>query len=66
METSHEQVASSSVAEEHDAPAEQLRELLEEHVPLSLIMDLSAPDGPGSKEILDAEGVPEQAWWKDS
>ena len=49
-----------------DAPdaAEQTKELLEEHVPLSLIMDLTAPDGPHSKEILDAEGAPEQAWWE--
>ncbi|KQX65736.1 hypothetical protein [Angustibacter sp. Root456] len=44
--------------------AEQTKELLEEHVPLSLIMDLTAPDGPHSKEILDAEGAPEQAWWE--
>ena len=47
-----------------DDAAEQTKELLEEHVPLSLIMDLTAPDGPHSKEILDAEGAPEQAWWE--
>lgn len=43
---------------------EQTKELLEEHVPLSLIMDLTAPDGPPSEEILEAEGAPEQAWWE--
>ncbi|MGN6613129.1 MAG: hypothetical protein ACTHLJ_15275 [Angustibacter sp.] len=47
-----------------DEAAEQTKELLEEHVPLSLIMDLTAPDGPHSKEILDAEGAPDEAWWE--
>ncbi|MGN6303129.1 MAG: hypothetical protein ACTHN8_18775 [Angustibacter sp.] len=47
-----------------DEVTEATKELLEEHVPLSLIMDLTAPDGPHSKEILDAEGAPEQAWWE--
>ena len=50
--------------ERRDDATEQTKELLEEHVPLSLIMDLTAPDGPHSKEILDAEGAPEQAWWE--
>jgi hypothetical protein len=65
MQTSHEQVArtSDSVL---DAPAEHIKELLEEQVPLSLIMDLAAPGGPHSQEILDAEGVPEQAWWEQA
>lgn len=39
-------------------------ELLGEHVPLSLIMDLSAPAGPDSERILDDEGEPESAWWE--
>lgn len=47
-----------------DEATEQTKELLEEHVPLSLIMDLTAPDGPHSKEILDAEGAPDEAWWE--
>jgi hypothetical protein len=41
-------------------------ELLEEHVPLSLLMDLVAPTGPDSQDILDTEGAPEQAWWAQS
>lgn len=45
-------------------PTDQVKELLQEHVPLSLIMDLTVPDGPPSREILDAEGAPEQAWWQ--
>lgn len=42
----------------------QVMELLSEKVPLSLIMDLSAPAGPDSKQILDEEGEPEDAWWE--
>lgn len=41
-------------------------EMLGEHVPLSLIMDLSAPAGPDSESILDDEGQPEDAWWEPS
>lgn len=45
---------------DEDGPA---RGLLEEHVPLSLIVDLTDPAGPDSKRILDDEGLPEQQWW---
>jgi len=38
--------------------------LLEGHVPISLLADLSDPHGPRSAEILDAEGGPETAWWR--
>jgi hypothetical protein len=48
------------------SPPEQVMELLEEHVPLSLLMDLVAPTGPDSQDILDTEGVPEHAWWAQS
>ena len=37
--------------------------MLQEHVPLSLLIDLTAPDGPSSAEILAEEGAPETAWW---
>jgi hypothetical protein len=46
--------------------AEHVMDLLEEHVPLSLIMDLTAPAGPDSREILRAEGEPELHWWERS
>lgn len=39
-------------------------ELLSEHVPLSLLMDLTAPAGPDSEAILEQEGEPEEAWWE--
>jgi hypothetical protein len=44
-------------------PAHSVLELLGEHVPLSLIIDLTSPDGPDSQNIMDVEGAPEQDWW---
>lgn len=38
-------------------------ELLNRGVPLSLLADLTDPDGPRSQEILAVEGGPETAWW---
>lgn len=37
--------------------------MLHDHVPLALLIDLTASDGPLSTEILSAEGAPETAWW---
>jgi hypothetical protein len=42
----------------------QVKELLKEHVPISLLLDLVAPAGPDSQDILDTEGAPEQEWWR--
>ncbi|WP_432573829.1 hypothetical protein [Kineococcus sp. SYSU DK005] len=41
-------------------------EMLSEHIPLSLIMDMVSPDGPRSEELLVSEGLPEQEWWNRS
>ena len=38
-------------------------ELLAEHVPLALIVDLVAPV-VSSEELLAAEGLPDDAWWE--
>ena len=38
--------------------------LLADHVPLALLVDLVTPEGPKSDEILQAEGMPEDAWWE--
>jgi hypothetical protein len=38
--------------------------LLEHHVPLSLLLDLSGPQEPESAEILAEEGAPEARWWE--
>ena len=41
------------------------RELLAEHVPLTLLVDLLTPAAPTSEEILVEEGLPEKAWWDE-
>lgn len=46
------------------APVEHVMDLLEERVPLSLLMDLVAPSGPDSQDILETEGAPDEAWWE--
>jgi len=48
------------------APAEDERvmALLQEHVPLALLCDLTEPSGPTSREILDTEGEPADRWWE--
>ena len=51
---------------EQTDPADDLlvMNLLQEHVPLALLCDLTDADGPSSREILDAEGEPVQRWWE--
>jgi len=44
--------------------AEPVMEMLSEHIPLSLIMDMASPDGPHSAELLESEGMPDEEWWK--
>lgn len=55
--------AEAAVIDDPEADA-RVMELLSEKVPLSLIIDLSAPAGPDSEKILDEEGEPENAWWE--
>ncbi len=43
--------------------AQHTQELLAEHVPLTLLVDLLTPAGPSSDELLATEGLPEQEWW---
>jgi hypothetical protein len=38
--------------------------MLEHHVPLALVMDLTDRGGPGSAEIFAREGEPEDHWWE--
>ena len=40
-----------------------VRALLAQHLPLSLLVDLAAPDGPDSSAICAAEGCPSSSWW---
>lgn len=45
------------------AQYDEVMDLLEEHVPLTLLMDLSGPTGPDSQDILRTEGRPVSTWW---
>ncbi|MCC2315744.1 hypothetical protein [Cellulomonas xiejunii] len=46
--------------------AQYAQKLLAEHVPLTLIVDLLAPTGETSAELLEKEGLPGDAWWGPS
>lgn len=46
-----------------DDAAGAVMDLLAEHVPLTLLADLAAAE-PRSEAILQAEGLPEDAWWE--
>ena len=50
-------VAAPSPAE---STAAVVMDLLAEHVPLALLADLAAVDGPVSQAILESEGLPER------
>ena len=63
MTTTSHTTATEQPAEEGTSEGAQLKELLGEHVPISLIMDLAVPTGPDSKDILDTEGAPDGTWW---
>ncbi|MEZ0448214.1 hypothetical protein [Cellulomonas sp. ICMP 17802] len=39
-------------------------DLLAEHVPLALIVDLVTPEAT-SAQILESEGLPESTWWDE-
>ncbi|MBA2768457.1 MAG: hypothetical protein H0U35_04885 [Sporichthyaceae bacterium] len=43
---------------------EAVMTMLHDHVPLSLLCDLTAPGGPESEQILAEEGEPESRWWE--
>jgi len=53
------------IVQDEPAPADEaMMSMLHEHVPLSLLCDLTAPEGPESAEILAEEGEPETRWWE--
>lgn len=43
----------------------QTRELLAEHVPLTLLVDLMAPATADSEALVDDEGLPDEEWWAE-
>jgi len=48
--------------EDRDHAAEAVMDLLHDHVPLTLLVDLV--DAPASEQVLVEEGLPEQTWWE--
>jgi hypothetical protein len=42
---------------------EGVMHLLEDHVPIALLCDLTTSEAPDSAEILAQEGVPADEWW---
>ena len=51
----------------HTAPGDEpdaVMHLLSDGVPISLLADLTDPQGPYSGEILAIEGQPDGAWWE--
>ena len=59
--TTHE---TTPVPVDDGADVQPVRDLLAEHVPLALIVDLVTPEAT-SAEILEAEGLPDDAWWEN-
>jgi hypothetical protein len=51
----------------HDTRAEDIepvKDLLDAHVPLTLLVDLFTDAAPPSTEILESEGLPDTPWWE--
>ena len=45
-----------------DRGGEDVMDMLHDHVPLTLLVDLV--DAPPSEQVLIEEGLPEQQWWE--
>ena len=56
--------AADATAPDATAPDAAVMDMLHEHVPLSLLCDLTSPEGPQSAEILAEEGEPDTRWWE--
>ena len=57
--------AAPAVGEPSDSATQPAKDLLAEHVPLALIVDLVNPEAT-SAEILESEGLPDVPWWEES
>ncbi|WP_315094865.1 hypothetical protein [uncultured Cellulomonas sp.] len=55
----------STIPTDGGEATQPVRDLLAEHVPLALIVDLATPEAT-SAEILEAEGLPDEEWWDDA
>ena len=56
--------AAGANARAAETAAVEIMDLLAEHVPLTLLTDLTDPAGPASPDILEEEGLPDVAWWE--
>ncbi|MEJ5945235.1 hypothetical protein WDZ17_07990 [Pseudokineococcus basanitobsidens] len=52
-------------ADDSTSGSDHVMDMLGEHVPLSLLMDLTSPAGPDSETISADEGLPEDSWWDE-
>jgi hypothetical protein len=57
-------LSAESEPQQPHADDEMVMSMLQEHVPLSLLVDLTDAAGPPSAEILEEEGTPETRWWE--
>lgn len=65
MSENDQQAVDAGAPSSLSATAPPIMDLLAEHVPLALLADLAAKDGPVSQAILETEGLPTDAWWED-
>lgn len=49
--------------EQDQATDQVVMDLLHDHVPLTLLVDLV--DAPASEQVLMEEGLPEEPWWEN-
>ncbi|MFC3690036.1 hypothetical protein [Aquipuribacter hungaricus] len=52
----------SDQGDKDQAIDEAVMDLLHDHVPLTLLVDLV--DAPASEQVLREEGLPEDSWWE--
>jgi len=62
-EATTERDAEATGEDSGDDETQPVKDLLAEHVPLALLVDLVTPEAT-SAEILEEEGLPEFAWWE--
>lgn len=56
--------ATTDATDAIDAADAAVMGMLHRHVPLTLLCDLTAPEGPESSQILASEGQPQTRWWE--
>ena len=62
--TAYSDLAVCSEHDRTDEADEAMMSMLHDHVPLSLLCDLTDAQGPGSAQILAEEGEPTTRWWE--